>query len=125
MIYTKHSSDKNIFAAKKRAKGMAIRESAIDKSDVSSPKTNMFLLNEYGEFSLGDSVCDNAIFVSNKYDFMVIGGRSSGKLKLFSFEQNNFQLDCELKIFKSEPTDIVFYGRGLIVREAFEFDMWG
>jgi hypothetical protein len=113
IIYTKHSSDKNIFAAKKRAKGMAIRESAIDKSNLSSPKASMFILNEFGDFNLGDSVCDNAIFVSNKYDFMAIGGRRTGKLKLFSFENKNFQLDCELKIFKSEPTDILFYGKDL------------
>ena len=72
---------------------------------------NMFLLKEFAEFDLGDSVCDNAILVSNKYDFMAIGGRKSRKLKLFSFEKNNFQLDCELKIFKSEPTDIIFYGK--------------
>ena len=89
---------------------MADRESSLERSDPSSPKSNMFLLNEFGEFNLGDSVCDNAIYVSNKYDFMAIGGRSSRKLKLFSFEQKNFQLDCELKIFKSEPTDIHFYG---------------
>lgn len=110
LIFTKHSSEKSLFSAKKRAKKMANRESQNDKSEPNSPKNNMFLLNDFDEFNLGDSVCDNAIFISNKYDFMAIGGRISRKLKLFSFEKNNFQLDCELKIFKSEPTDIHFYG---------------
>jgi hypothetical protein len=111
LIFTKHSSEKNLFSAKKRAKKMAKRDSKIERSGPNSPTNNMFLLNDFDEFNLGDSVCDNAIFISNKYDFMAIGGRVSRKLKLFSFEKNNFQLDCELKVFKSEPTDIHFYGK--------------
>lgn len=112
MIFSKHSSEKNLFSAKKRATKMARRESRQEiKEPPQSPKNNMFLLNDFNEFHLGDSVCDNAIFISNKFDFMAIGGRSSRKLKFFSFENNNFHLDCELKIFKSEPTDIHFYGK--------------
>lgn len=126
MIFTRHSSEKNIYSAKKRALNMANNESQLEKSGMSSPKMNMFLLNEYNEQDLGDSVCDNAIFVSNKFDFMAIGGRTSRKLKLFSFEKKNFHLDCELQIFKSEPTDILFYGKcpGNPRKEA-QFDLRG
>lgn len=117
MIFTRHSSEKNIYSAKKRARNMASKECQAEKSGASSPKMNMFLLNDFNEQDLGDSVCDNAIFVSNKFDFMAIGGRSSRKLKLFSFEKKNFNLDCELTIFKSEPTDILFYGRNRVTPE--------
>ena len=108
-----HSSEKSLFSAKKIAKQKAsFAELSDSKLKMKQTKKSSIIFSDrMRTIEIKDYICDNAMYISDKYKFMAIGGRMQRDLILFSCRDLKIKRLYTLKIFQSEPTDILFYGK--------------